>query len=423
MNKENMRLLRSMNRTQYYEFITTCLGMNSFVETYGRTSDKREIMSTDVSLEESEEHKSKTTDKRSFPKELAYSYFNGKLENSFLVDRNDYANLLFRDSKGNVFSCDKYFSDLDDVLLWFIIIGIIGFDSISLEDLKNNKDINFLISENNVRDCSFILGAGINFDFKIGDWSTLVNDIKDATTTSIGCSDEELKDLETALCNTNYIAPQILKDHDQVIYRKTIYNSLYNQGYKPSLTDSERNSEISNTNLYQIARIASSQNNTTKVLTFNYDDVLETLLGNSFKNIKYHSVYKRSRSPKEVVDVEIIHSHGFMPFESLGKNELVFSSFEYMEAYRRANSYARKKLIEQLKQTNLIIGNSLSDYEEQKVFFANHKSCLSHYDYMLAKRKKESWMNLYLTIYFLKMGVIPIFFNEFSDINDFLKRV
>ena len=421
MNKENIELLKSMNKTQYYQFIKNCLGMTEFlnksdVDVLGEVKPSKEEKVNGIKL-----------DRRKYPKELAFFKQNGKHICTFLVNEEDFSKHTFRDDKGNVFDTKNYFDALGDSLIWMLMTGICGFNKDEIKNYKNHdfmaRTIYRIPKSKTLSNCNFILGAGVNYDYNIGDWDTLINNIEKEIQTKIGSSQIDLEYFKRQLCNTNYISPQILKDYDDKTYKSIIYDTLYNSGFNITNTDKTMTPLITETNLYQVARIASSQSKMTKILTFNYDDVLENVFKNSFPNVNYSCVYRNSRTPKYIPDVEIIHTHGFMPMNSPKRNSysIVFSSFEYMEAYKAAGLFTRKKLVEQLKQTNLIVGNSLSDYEEQKVLYANHRKFLSHYDYILTRCRKEPWMDMYATIYFLKMGVIPVFFSDFPSMNAFLK--
>lgn len=125
-------------------------------------------------------------------------------------------------------------------------------------------------------------------------------------------SQDKLISFEKAVLNTNYIAPQILKSIDSVAYNKVLYSSLY-QDFNEKKTSSKYNKEIEDTNLYQVARIMARQHGNSRVLTFNYDNVLELVIGNNFnKNIQTRYRYSRANvvNPK----IEIVHSHGYLPF-------------------------------------------------------------------------------------------------------------
>lgn len=362
---------------------------------------------------------------KAFPKDLAYSYVEGKRVNTYYVEKEDADKLTFHEkhvgykSQTQRHSVPEFFSKLDDNWLSIVVFSVSGFVPTS----ASINDIVYYVPDPKVlRECDFILGAGTDIDFSIGNWKTLVNNIESEIINRLTCTSKELKDFEGDLCNTNYIAPQILMDMDSNVYRKTIYDTLYKGGYNPAFSNLSK--PIDNTNLYQVARIAAHRKRPTQILTFNYDDVLETLIASFFKGTTYNSAYKGSRKPLSTPNIEVVHSHGFLPLHGkTRKHDLVFSSYEYMEAYRRSNSYARKKLSEQLKHTNILVGNSLADYEEQKVFYINHQRNLSHYDYLFLRKHTKDWMNHYIYIYFIKMGVIPVFFDTFDTMNTYLKAL
>ena len=266
---------------------------------------------------------------------------------------------------------------------------------------------------------NFILGAGINSGYDVGNWDDLIAAMRDSIEKINGTTSSEIKSFEKDICNTNYIAPQILKDLNSSQYYSVLYDNLYGKYNARKLAKATR-PNIEDTNLYQVVRILATQERDATVLTFNYDDILEQVFYNNFSGSTISSSFNHAR--KMNAKVEIIHSHGFFPYKG-SPHSIVLSSYEYMEKYLKSGSYAKRRLTEQLKKTNLILGNSLADYEEQKVFFANHKRYRNHFDFIFAKASDELWMDQYKTIYFLKMGVIPVFFSDFDEMNDYLKSL
>lgn len=146
---------------------------------------------------------------------------------------------------------------------------------------------------------------------------------------------------------------------------------------------------------------------------------------NNFPATKYISEYNSSKNKLGIPHVTVSHSHGFFPsvVATSTPHSIVLSCYEYMEGY--LNGYAKKKLRSQLKHSNIIIGNSMADYEEQKVFYSNHRRNRAHFDFIFLKSNgtENLWMDRYQTIYFIKMGVIPVFFSDFDEMNGYLKRL
>ncbi len=474
MNIDNIYLLHSLNKTQYYQFIQTCLGITVFLnnnnllnkdfqhnnesQSFNEFWNFNEFLNYNKNVEvlagiDSEEEKqyseeqrfrernlSKKYVRRTYLKILAYFKINKSVVKTFLINERDYEEMTFRDNNNNIYNILVTFNFLGDSLLFILLIGICGFSMIYFQYIINNIEriireitiyntLNFRPDPGCLSNYDFILGAGVNVNFKIGNWKSLIQKIEKAIRTETGLQYFELQKFKGMLSNTNYISPQILKDYNEKHYLDIIYSTLYNRNHQSFMKKISNPSrfgiKLEKFNLFQVARIASLQERTTKVLTFNYDNVLEQLINNSFSGINFNSVFKNSKTPLNTPDIEIIHSHGYMPMSSPPHKSysIIFSSFEYMEAYKTPNIFARKKLIEQLRNTNLIIGNSLSDYEEQKVFYANHRKFLSHFDYIFVCRNKKLWMDIYQAIYFYQMGVIPIFFDDFNRMNDYLQQI
>lgn len=429
MNTENLKILNKLNKTQYYEFLRYAIGLWYYVnrKPYDITSwidadTKKEYGIT-----------SKSNKKRNI-RIIAYK-FNGKeLVDVYKVDtEKDYEQKTFRNEFNEVYSAKVFFESIDQNLLWYILTGVLALSDNDIKSLET-KYLNGLEIFSSLRPdtLNFIIGAGVNKDFGFADWDELVEEIRRQIRNIqrishpvVGVVDE-LIEFEAKMLNTNYIAPQILKDLNSNIYYKTIYDVLYGN-FNPNSTELSYDSKLANTNLYQVARICDMQKKQTSVLTFNYDNLLELILKNNFTSSIVNSSYRYSKNPKYDPDINIYHPHGFYPYTTSKPRpySLILSSYEYMNTYLSPGAYARKQLNEQLKFTNILLGNSLSDYEEQKVFFAHHERYLSRFNYIFTTYNSSgnAWMDRYKTIYYLKMGVIPVFFNDYIEMNNFLKSL
>ena len=175
-----------------------------------------------------------------------------------------------------------------------------------------------------------------------------------------------------------------MKGQDINRYNAVIYGNLYS-GFEERNLNKLYNPKIENTNLYQIARIISERNKKTKVLKFNYDQMLEKVISFNFKRATYDSIYKNHRGVG-YLNNQIFHPHGLYEYGNKDKpRSIVLSTYEYFEAYK-SDGYAYKQLMNQLDDTNMIIGNSLSDYEEQKVFYHHYKNDRSSWHYIFLKK-------------------------------------
>ncbi len=421
MYMDNYNLLWKMNKTQYYEFLRYAIGMKYYLlnEGYEVRSKLEDV---------DEKGKLVGVRKKGSNKEriLAYLYKNGIKLDTFSVMENDYDNKSFHNGRGEKVSAESFFYIIDDYLMWSIMMGVLGEEFFSAETYDQSIYVGRrLFEEKRPTQYRFILGAGVNANYGLGDWAGLMDSIRDRIRSlksiPAKANPDELVSFEETMSNTNYIAPQILKDLDTKAYYDVIYKKLYGL-FDPQCTNVYHNPSIEDTTLFQVARIVAEKEDS-MVLTFNYDDVLERVLSFNFGRFCWPDYY---RSKKKNGGIQIIHSHGYYPYGMPGEKNahaLVFSCFEYMNGYLRPGRYARKRLYEQIKQPCILIGNSLSDYEEQKVFFLHHEKHLSQFSYLFTKKSDSTWMDIYKSVYFLKMGVIPVFFDDYTQMINYLKRL
>ncbi|WP_022779473.1 SIR2 family protein [Butyrivibrio sp. AE3009] len=372
----------------------------------------------------------------------------------FYLTEDDYDSKRFHDSTGQAYSAYDYFynqfgkSTIE--LLAMSTYGMkkmveLGYEPGSL--LKDTLGMELLNKRKN-EEYRFILGAGVNKDNGLnntfGSWAELVDSMRNEVRTiksipipvlpdlkALGISlpykleiKDDLISLEQDICNTNYIAPEILKNLDPQKYYDVIYNNLYSSSFNPRMFDKDNNEQLENTTLFQIAKNV-YQKKRGRILTFNYDNALEMILDKNFPSAKYQTVYKY-KAEKNEYNIHIVHSHGLYSYnDKKHPKAIVLSTYEYLRGYFTAGQYARKKLSDQLKETNILIGNSVSDYEEQKVFFTNFKKNPSSWHFVFMKKNAPSnkWMDDYKMCYFMRMGIIPVFFDDYPDITEYVNNL
>lgn len=432
MIKECKEVLNQLGRNQYYSFLKYAIGLKAFCE-----RDESQFITDRI------DNKNKK-----YFKTIGI-LVNKKMQTLFYVEKEDADLKIFRaKNEETPYSTYDYFDDVNQFIILAILISVSGFKKINqgraeLIETFNSKGF---FEKFRPAELQFILGAGVNMDSNlhtnIGDWNKLIDDIRTAVRKIKGIMPtpinppiahskytlkmkacDSLIDMEESLCNTNYIGPEILKRLDEDEYYKAIYNNLYSS-FDARYLDASNNSDLIGTNAYQIARIMETQGKG-RVLTFNYDDVLENVFSKNFHG-EWQSVYygKDFDFNKSIF---FIHSHGYFPYaeEKRKPQGIVLSTYEYLEGYYSHTSYARKRLSEQLACTNILVGNSVSDYEEQKVFYTQMKKKASSWHFLFTKSSDPSnrWMDVFKTCYFINMGIIPVYFNDYSDITDFLKTL
>lgn len=426
MNAECKELLYQLSFLEYKTFIRNALGFLFF---YSQEYTDSHIVLSSRSRRET--LKFNNNDNR-FRDAIAYAYIeernniNSDYEFVFFVDKQDYEKRVFRQNEVEE-TIDSYFLNgkLTDSDLFFLMLVSFSDSNKSLYHKREKLSLKTYKDIKNISTYSFILGSGIDFDYGVGKWDNLITDIASKTASLSGVCVTNLENFSKDRCNTNYYTPQILKDINPTDYFNIIRIFLYGK-FKENETNNAFNPTIIDRNLFQICRIVSTQSTfvpNQTILTFNYDDIVEQTLMNSFGKTPFSS-YKNSK--KEVGAIVVEHTHGLLPFKGETANHrksIVLAHDEYLDNYSTTSSYSYSKLYNQLRKRNLIIGNSIADYEEQKVFYNHHKMYLNEFSYALMVKNSADWLNYYTVVSLYKIGVIPVFFDSFPDMCDYLKTI
>ena len=426
MNKRCLSLLSQLSAQEYYDFLKIALGMYAFQ--HGLNIEHGRSLFISISKTQLAEKSSKN---------LPGPYY-------FAIKGTDNMNRIFHDAKGNIYKTETFFDEMNsDLLECLLRTSKLNLDWAELypsdnlypsDDLYPTGEIfdpgfgriildDYLTSN---RPFQFILGAGINHEYGIGGWDKLLGSMDRFVKKCQRVHDdkkscENFVEFKEKLANTNYIGPQLAKNIDREKYFEILNSWLYK-------ASSEDFNAKESTNLYQVARIASAKEKCV-VLTFNYDDVFEKLVKSAFSGIAWATIYSGIKEAKKEKGKQhiILHLHGYLPRnEKITKtlqNSIVLSSIEYMQAYRSGRMFCYSNLVKQLHVTNLMIGNSVSDYEEQKVLRQNIYNNPSEYQFMLTTKNNEIWMDRCQTVFLMEMGVIPVYFNNFDEMNRYLQKL
>lgn len=290
---------------------------------------------------------------------------------------------------------------------------------------EQNKAIHFLHNIYNSRKnwmYRFVLGAGVNSGYGMMSWQSLegafdneISHLLDPTDPAIG------EKISRKTFNTNYGKFQILKDIESSSYYSILEDLVL-----------PKNTILANgKTMYTIINVLKEQEKKKIkqcILTFNYDSVLEHFL--DYKNVKSVFNFKANNKIENKYNFNIIHSHGFLPYENrMLKDEdyystIVLTSSEYFDNYKTSRSYGFKNLYKHLDLTCFFIGNSITDYEEQKVISAHFKKHPSqyHFAFFVPDNDMDDKAKLYKTIFMLKIGIIPLWYNSYDEYLDELLR-
>lgn len=252
----------------------------------------------------------------------------------------------------------------------------------------------------------FVVGAGINYGLDMQDWKTLKNNFKaevDSILVSGACDIIAEKTF-----NTDYGVFQILKDLDI-----NKYHSLLEKLVLPGNTNINKASTLKM--IVEVLEHQKKDVDSQRLLTFNYDTMVESFL----KYLDVKSVFIKDKELNNKIN--IIHSHGLLPSKQSQRiymnddyyNSIVLTTDEYISNYYKSSSYGYEQLFEHLDKTCYFVGNSIADYEEQKVISSHFKKYPSQFHFAFFCSKDMNFHAiLYKTIFMLKIGVIPLWFSS-----------
>lgn len=425
MNTENKNLLLQLDSKNYKTFITKMLGMLFFLtinnNEFYTTTEFNEIYKYLV-----KKNKEKIIENNNIIKDKNYFFYVYIEDNetifAFSYDEKSRKDLIYYDQNGNSYSVEEKCDYIKDDLVFLLIL-------ISKEDYridnfyrKNKLEFNKEIYNNIRFPYSFILGSGVDLDYGSGDWNSLIDKMNNEIHSEmeiLPIHEKEYTKFIDSFGIKNYSVPQVLKLINRKAYYDTIYDNIYDTFDYTKLNNEDYT-------LFQIARIINYQNlyfsnEKQNVLTFNYDNLLELLLNkkNSISKSKIKSIYNNRFKINN--NINIIHVHGYLPYQNNDEKfnkTIVLSNFEYMDSYRDKDKFSSKSLYNQLDRINIILGNSVSDYQEQFIMRAHIKDHPASYSYLFMAKGNLGleWMNEYKKLYFLSLGLIVKYFEDIPSI-------
>jgi len=195
---------------------------------------------------------------------------------------------------------------------------------------------------------TLVLGAGVSDHFGLPSWRTLIKNLFAAKRSPVPRKDpkRQAEDFRNRYYESD--VPGFLKAVKVALYR----------GVKVDF-DSMR----SHNTLAAIASLvmASNRGSASRVITFNFDDLLEIYL-------EYHGFVTLSVGERmhwsRAVDVTVLHPHGLLPYKGprLDSADIVFDQFSYTKVIGTPGSAWRQLLLSTMRtHTCLFIGLSGDD--------------------------------------------------------------
>lgn len=124
------------------------------------------------------------------------------------------------------------------------------------------------------------------------------------------------------------------------------------------------------------------------IVSYNYDDLLETAIGERAMPIW-------STQQRITGRVPVYHVHGFVPFSTTsqtrsGESEIVFTEDQYFQVAQNPYSWSNVVQIQSMSSTvGLMIGLSLSDRNIRRLLQAVNSTPLKSECYLLMKRRSH----------------------------------
>lgn len=278
------------------------------------------------------------------------------------------------------------------------------------EKKRNNLDAVMHIVEK-AENFALVLGAGISVDPGAKSWDKLLNQF----TTELQRQRliDDSKALSKKIGGSSLITAQLCKElyATEADYYWAIHQGLY----------AGRQAINKKYAIYHIAKIISKciSKKHFRVLTYNYDDYLETYLKS--ENVSYNTLYNEDCETDD--KLSIYHVHGYMPqvnakTNMLGdhKKSIFLTEQNYNDLYNNPYSWQIASQLSFFRENIcLFVGCSLADPNIRRLLEITYRKTKVHYA-ILAKENLTSKDLMKASNHFARLGVEIIWVNDFNEI-------
>lgn len=242
---------------------------------------------------------------------------------------------------------------------------------------------------------NFVLGAGISLNYGIPAWEALLQRLLMRTIEQKPDNAVVLSKLFSKIFNPSpLIAGRYLqecyKDEEKSKnkFEKEVRKALYetfNKDAESLIVDE----------IIKFCLAPGNSPNLGGIITYNYDDIIETKLREKNLDMPFESVYGQAINPESDI-LKIYHVHGFLPSEGNidADNKITLGEFVYHEQY--INLYSWNNIVQINKFRDcicLFIGISLHDPNIRRLLdIANSQKKSRKYHYIFRKRTDKKWL-------------------------------
>lgn len=241
---------------------------------------------------------------------------------------------------------------------------------------------------------NFVLGAGISSEFGIPTWDNLLQRLLMTTIEQETEKAVLLSKIFSKIFNpSSLIAGRYLEESfkDEKVknkFEKHVRDALYE-------TYDENAKSLIIDEIIKFCLAPGNSPNLDGIITYNYDDIIETKLREKNLDMPFESVFGQAINPDNNV-LKIHHVHGFLPRKgNIGNdNKITLGEFVYHEQY--SNTYSWNNIVQINKfrdKTCLFIGTSLTDPNIRRLLdIAKSQKKSNKFHYIFKKKTNKSWL-------------------------------
>lgn len=241
---------------------------------------------------------------------------------------------------------------------------------------------------------NLVLGAGISSTYGLPTWDNLLQRLLLKTIEQETDKATVLSKFFTKIFNPSpLIAGRYLQESlvDKKVankFEKEVRKALY------ETFDSNAESKIMD-EIIKICVAPGNSPNLDGIITYNYDDIIESKLLEKDIDIPFQTIYGQGVNPDNK-SLSIYHVHGYLPKNGTinAHNAVTLGEFVYHEQYNNVYSWNNIVQINKFRdKTCLFIGTSLSDPNIRRLLdIANSQKTNRKFHYILKKRPNKDWV-------------------------------
>jgi hypothetical protein len=278
------------------------------------------------------------------------------------------------------------------------------------------------------RTLTIVLGAGVSVPFKVQDWDAISLTLLRHVFPKIDPAD--LK----ALVGSSQIGSPVLirflegQSRMKALVRVKLREALY-ATYLPSPPIESLSSII------RLLDNRRSRSSVRKVITYNFDSVLEMQIETHAPHLKFDIIYSDQTLSSSARLLKIFHPHGYLPQYEYAPSadclatEYIFSERDYHARYENNNHWANVAQIDAFSSTTcLFIGISFRDPNIRRVLDFSYqqskrlgRGTMTHYAIM--RLSGTPLNNLLIDQDLRSFGVLPIWVDDYRETVNILSSI